>query len=142
MTLRDAYGNIIDQVTYNDDLPWPEQADGQGSFLKLVSLDLDNSLASSWVAVDDVSQNLTISQHNLDSFVSIFPNPVSSVLRINTSLSRIVGVKLFSINGKLFKNLQFNSNQIRIDLNAFENGIYLLEIQTENTVLTKKIIKK
>ena len=40
------------------------------------------------------------------------------------------------------KNLQFNSNQIRIDLNAFENGIYLLEIQTENTVLTKKIIKK
>ena len=67
---------------------------------------------------------------------------MSSVLRINTSLSRIVGVKLFSINGKLFKNLQFNSNQIRIDLNAFENGIYLLEIQTENTVLTKKIIKK
>ena len=142
LTLRDAYGNIIDQVTYNDDLPWPEQADGQGSFLKLVSLDLDNSLASSWVAVDDFSQNLTISQHNLDSFVSIFPNPVSSILRINSSLSRIIGVKLFSINGKLFKNLQFNSNQIKIDLNAFENGIYLLEIQTDYTVLTKKIIKK
>ena len=36
ITLLDAYGNIIDTVTYNDVLPWPEEADGNGAFLVLL----------------------------------------------------------------------------------------------------------
>ena len=141
LILRDAYGNSIDEVTYNDALPWPEAADGEGSFLKLVGLDLDNSLASSWIARNDTSENLSVESSTFDSFVSVFPNPVLDVLKIKTSSGNISTVKIFSINGKLFRTYSFDHKQVELDLSAFENGFYILQIQTDSELLFKKIIK-
>ena len=141
LILRDAYGNIIDEVTYNDALPWPEAADGEGSFLKLVGLDLDNNLASSWIARNDISENLSVGSSTFDSFVSLYPNPVSDVLKIKTISGNILSIKLYSINGKLFRTYSFENRQVELDLNAFANGFYLLQIQTDNELLFKKIIK-
>ena len=141
LILRDAYGNSIDEVTYNDALPWPEAADGEGSFLKLVGLDLDNSLASSWIARNDTSENLSVGTSTFDSFVSVFPNPVLDVLKIKTSSGNISTVKIFSINGKLFRTYSFDHKQVELDLSAFENGFYILQIQTDSELLFKKIIK-
>ena len=141
LILRDAYGNSIDEVTYNDALPWPEEADGEGSFLKLVGLDLDNSLASSWIARPDTSENLSTGSRTFDSFVSLYPNPVSDILNIKTSSGTISSVKLYSINGKLFRTYSFENRQVELDLSAFENGFYLLQIQTDSELLFKKIIK-
>jgi len=141
LILRDAYGNIIDEVTYNDALPWPEAADGEGSFLKLVGLDLDNNLASSWIARNDISENLAVGSSAFDSFVSLYPNPVSDVLKIKTTSGNILSIKLYSVNGKLFRTYSFENRQVELDLNAFANGFYLLQIQTDNELLFKKIIK-
>ena len=49
LVLADAFGNVIDSVVYSDNNPWPTAADGNGSFLQLKDLSLDNSIASSWV---------------------------------------------------------------------------------------------
>jgi hypothetical protein len=49
LILSDAFGNIIDNVNYSDSLPWPD-ADGNGYYLELPDINLDNSLASSWEA--------------------------------------------------------------------------------------------
>jgi hypothetical protein len=49
LILLDAFGNIIDNVNYSDSLPWPD-ADGNGYYLELPDINLDNSLASSWKA--------------------------------------------------------------------------------------------
>lgn len=45
--LSDPYGNIIDQVHYEDSAPWPTTPDGNGPYLQLFDLFYDNSLASS-----------------------------------------------------------------------------------------------
>ena len=50
IVLADAFGNIIDKVEYFDTAPWPTAADGGGSYLQLISTNLDNNLATSWVA--------------------------------------------------------------------------------------------
>ena len=55
--------------------------------------------------------------------------------------SNILSVKLYSINGKLFRTYSFENRQVELDLSAFENGFYLLQIQTDNELLFKKIIK-
>ena len=141
LILRDAYGNIIDEVTYNDVLPWPVDADGAGSFLKLVSVDLDNSLASSWVAVNDTTDNLSVNSVQFESFVSLFPNPVSDKLKIKISKGKISSLKLWSLNGKLFDTYKYNNQNVELDLSDFENGLYLLQIQTTSELLFKKIIK-
>ena len=46
-----ALDTIIDQVTYDDDLPWPAAADGGGSSLQLIDPAQDNNRSANWGAV-------------------------------------------------------------------------------------------
>ncbi|MDP2895061.1 MAG: lamin tail domain-containing protein [bacterium] len=39
---------VVDEVKYGDELPWPSEADAAGSSLELISPDLDNGLFLSW----------------------------------------------------------------------------------------------
>ena len=50
ITLLDVDGNVVDEVTYDDSNPWPTAPDGDGFTLALRDPSLDNSLASSWAA--------------------------------------------------------------------------------------------
>ena len=142
LVLRDAYGNIIDEVTYKDSLPWPEDADGNGAFLELVSLNLDNSLASSWIAQDDTAENLSVNTPQFGTLVSLSPNPVSDQLKINSANGKIKTIQLWSVNGKLYNTYNLDSQQFELDMSNFENGLYLLQIQTNSESVVKKIIKK
>jgi hypothetical protein len=142
LILRDAYGNIIDLVIYNDVLPWPEEADGEGAFLKLISLDLDHALASSWVAQNDTAENLSSAQFQSESFITVYPNPVSDILRINSTLKNINNLKIFGLSGQLLTTYNFDGRQIEFDLSAYQAGIYLLQIETDTDLLIRKIIKK
>ena len=141
LILRDAYGNIIDQVIYNDVLPWPEDADGEGSFLKLVSLSLDNSLASSWIARTDTADNLSISSNLNTSHINLYPNPVSEILRVKSSFGNINGINIYGINGKLYRKYNINHGSVELDLSSFESGVYVIKIQTASELFVRKIIK-
>jgi hypothetical protein len=48
---------VIDQVTYDDDLPWPTAADGGGSSLQLIDAAQDNNRSANWSAVTTASTN-------------------------------------------------------------------------------------
>ncbi|MEE4310739.1 MAG: lamin tail domain-containing protein, partial [candidate division KSB1 bacterium] len=52
LRLYDQDGILVDSVHYDDNLPWPVEADGNGPTLELISPVLDNSLAASWQARD------------------------------------------------------------------------------------------
>jgi Lamin Tail Domain/CotH kinase protein/Putative Ig domain/PA14 domain/Carbohydrate binding domain len=46
---------VIDQVTYDDDLPWPAAAGGGGASLQLIDALQDNNRSASWTAADPAS---------------------------------------------------------------------------------------
>lgn len=48
LVLVDAFGNEIDRVEYFDTAPWPTTADGGGSYLQLINLNMDNNVGSNW----------------------------------------------------------------------------------------------
>ncbi|MFK7807845.1 MAG: CotH kinase family protein [Saprospiraceae bacterium] len=50
ITIKNANGDLIDVVDYDDSNPWPTAADGDGPTLQLIAPSLDNALASSWEA--------------------------------------------------------------------------------------------
>jgi PKD repeat protein len=50
LTLRDNYGNIVDQVNYGISDPWPSAANGHGPSLTLCDPNSDNSLPINWKA--------------------------------------------------------------------------------------------
>ncbi|WP_306641918.1 lamin tail domain-containing protein [Sanyastnella coralliicola] len=46
--LTDAFGNVIDEVTYADSAPWPTDPDGACTTLELIDEALDNADAANW----------------------------------------------------------------------------------------------
>ncbi|MDP7135517.1 MAG: hypothetical protein QF437_33805, partial [Planctomycetota bacterium] len=52
VVLRDALGNVVDSVTYDDKDPWPETADGTGKSLTRKNLDAnaDSNDPDNWDA--------------------------------------------------------------------------------------------
>ncbi len=48
VTLSDGAGNVIDEVDYKDEFPWPIAASGEGPSMELIHPSLDNDLAGSW----------------------------------------------------------------------------------------------
>ena len=52
ITLSNAAGVLIDEVDFDDKSPWPEEADGNGPTLQLITPDLDNNVPESWVAIE------------------------------------------------------------------------------------------
>ena len=74
-------------------------------------------------------------------FFSVFPNPFSDIVNIvGLNQTENVAYKLFTIDGKLIKNGQTESN--KVDLNEISKGVYLLQLSYNGKIETKKIIKK
>jgi lamin tail-like protein/concanavalin A-like lectin/glucanase superfamily protein/CotH protein len=48
IVLRNAAGEIVDEVEYQDNFPWPVAAGGAGSSMELIHPSLDNNLGGSW----------------------------------------------------------------------------------------------
>jgi plastocyanin len=50
LSISDAQGTIIDEVSYDDASPWPTDPNGNGSSLELCDYNLDNSVPENWSA--------------------------------------------------------------------------------------------
>jgi Lamin Tail Domain/CotH kinase protein/Concanavalin A-like lectin/glucanases superfamily/Bacterial Ig domain len=50
VTLRDPADNIVDEVDYGSEFPWPIAANGNGPSMELLNPALDNNLGSSWAS--------------------------------------------------------------------------------------------
>lgn len=68
LLLLNAAGDTIDQVLYDDMLPWPTEANGNGASLVLCDPNADNTLPASWQAAT-TSTGVTINGRE------IFANP-------------------------------------------------------------------
>ena len=58
IALKDAAGNVVNEVHYFDNGRWPAYADGGGSSLELIDPYSDNRRAESWAASDESSRSV------------------------------------------------------------------------------------
>jgi hypothetical protein len=136
LVLSDAFGNIIDSVEYFDLAPWPTAPDGMGSYLQLINTTIDNNLGTSWIA----SASPLLANENSNSWLTIYPNPVTNFLTISTS-SHIFKVEFTDITGKIVKALDVNSNQIAADVSTLSNGVYFVKVEGTYGIKYSKFIK-
>lgn len=73
--------------------------------------------------------------------VTLYPNPVSDYLHINTAGQKVLNVKVYSFAGNVVKNKVEVSGD-SIDLRNLNTGNYIISITTDKGTITKKIIKK
>ena len=75
----------------------------------------------------------------MNSDINIYPNPTSNQLSIDTEL-KISEITIIDITGKIIMTIKQNTNIINVaDLS---NGIYFIQLITEDRVITKKFVKQ
>jgi hypothetical protein len=138
LMLVDGYGNIIDDVSYTDTIPWPD-ADGNGYFLKLKDVNLDNSLASNWTASNEALFDDQSIPDDLQML--IFPNPTSDQVKILNGYE-IKSITVFDISGRPIQTIEVNSKELVLDMKKYPRGVYLIRAATLNGTVTGKIVKE
>ena len=137
IVIADAWGNVIDEVHYFDSEPWPTEPDGNGPYLQLIDLDLDNSIAENWTyrycfdAVDEISENNT----------TIYPNPSNGILNISAN-KELCRCQLLDLQGNLLIDNILSDNFSSIDIKNLSSGLYVLKLQfLDNSFQYYKVIK-
>lgn len=141
ISLLDGFGNTIDEVTYNDQLPWPVEADGDGYFLELVDPNSDNSDPANWVATQDVDFTLSTNEELSRGGIDIYPNPVRDVLKVSSS-NTIFSVGVLDVQGRYLRIEGVYKNDYLVNLEGYNPGIYFVEVITREGKSTHRVVKQ
>ena len=78
------------------------------------------------------------------SGIEVFPNPVEDkfYIKLDNSNFGSVLLRVHSSNGRLIDERTINNSTTEINTNSYENGIYLIEIISDDKRFTKRIVKQ
>lgn len=94
-----------------------------------------------FVELYDYTVNINEQDINSHS-ISLFPNPASNLIFLNTSIN-IEKIEIYDIIGKHLKTIKCNpSNSNRFDISFLPSGVWLMKIYGQNNTFVKKFIKK
>lgn len=117
ITLKNAAGQLIDAVDFDDKDPWPESPDGDGDSLQLLQATLDNNLASSWMGSNPTPGISNADNSGPAQTISFAPISDKTVLDSNFSLNATASSGLpvsFSVSGPA----SLNGNIVSLDGNT------------------------
>ena len=139
LVLADAWGNIIDQVHYADTLPWPMEADGEGSYLQLKDLNLDNSLPENWTTGNDLTG---VAKQESATVAHLYPNPTSGVVYVELSETPIF-CQVLDLIGNTLQETSPSSRDFNLDLSSLPSSMYLVKVQfADGRMAFKKVVKQ
>ncbi|WP_034062603.1 T9SS type A sorting domain-containing protein [Lacinutrix jangbogonensis] len=142
----------IDAVAYTDGA-FPDTA---GAAMELSTMNLnatDNDNGANWAnAITDLgtgdfgtpgtinANTLSVDTFENTSF-SIYPNPASNgFVNITTTSNEAINVTVFDILGKQVISQTINNN--RLDVSNLNTGVYILKLNQNGAITTKKLVIK
>ncbi|MDP6908459.1 MAG: lamin tail domain-containing protein [Flavobacteriales bacterium] len=148
ITLRNSLTLIADTVNYNDNSPWPPEANGLGASLVLCNPFADNNDVNNWEASSnatglivnnieiyaDPDELLPCAPVGLDddaeiNELNVYPNPNNGQFRVSLDeVDHDMNLELFDVSGKLVYAETINAGHNRnvsIGL-ELKRGIYIL----------------
>ena len=138
LVLADAWGNVIDEVHYYDSAPWPWEADGEGPYLELIDLNLDNSLPESWT----VGYDLTGLDDCHEAAMGLYPNPTRDVLHVDLA-ETAVRCQLIAVTGNVVQETSAVAQHYDLDLSPLPSGLFVVKVQLENgKTVFRKVVKQ
>jgi photosystem II stability/assembly factor-like uncharacterized protein len=95
-----------------------------------------------WETPIPASTNINVVNTTSNS-TNIFPNPTTGEVFVNFPANENTNISVFNVIGDLIDDVTIESsglNQTKIDLSKQPKGIYLIRIQTGETVSTEKVV--
>ena len=122
-------------------------SNGQGYYQLTIK---DSLVAQGGEFTDSAKINFCINEGQYNSIssekeqinkITIYPNPSKGIFNIQTYQTP-TEIFVYDVLGKLIYNSQIRNNTFELNLTSFEQGIYILKIQTKNNSTSHKIILK
>ena len=160
----DQDGILKDSVSYDDISPWPIEPDGNGPTLELISPDLDNTLAESWISSQDFGSPGEENTASLayqsskqilpeqTSLLKAYPNPFNGRINIPYQISRLekLDIVIYDIVGNEIQKYPLkhsNPGKYNISWNAknklgqeVSTGVYFIKLSSTSFKSVEKII--
>ncbi len=159
LEIMDAGGNVVDQVEYSDNAPWPTEPDGNGPSLTFCDPDEDNNVGENWYSSTHVagenSQGQTlygtpgavcefvgVDEAGAEGEISIYPNPSHGVFAIDLGQSAGWKVEIYNLTGKLVYSRTTSERQISVDRSDMIPGLYMIRLSNEDNgnIQTRKLV--
>jgi hypothetical protein len=125
-------GTILQEITYDaqtTDMSYSRSPNGTGDFVIQAPTFGTNNTPS--LSVDSIESDLK---------VNFYPNPIQSILNIESSVNPIQSLKVSSLLGQVIFNKEIiNEVKTAIDFSNFSKGIYFVTI---NNAKVMKVIKQ
>ena len=85
------------------------------------------------------NQALSTNSNTMDE-INIYPNPLEKgqLLNINSMSQKSKTIQIFDISGRMVLNKNINGSQL--DVSVLESGTYIVKVEFENKISTKKLI--
>lgn len=94
------------------------------------------------IKTDNSGQITSINNPAVTEQLNLYPNPTTGIINIDFENNETHKITISDITGKtIIERIEMNQNST-FDLSSFENGIYLISIQTDNDRYISKIIKR
>jgi hypothetical protein len=106
--------------------PWPTPFGSSGFDLDAVGV-----INSSATAISEITNDR----------VTLFPNPIKDILNLRLEQEGEYKFSILNYNGKVIESGRFNEINHQIDLRSLNTGIYFIQLTSERSIITKKVIK-
>jgi hypothetical protein len=141
--------------TYDDEVPWPLEADGEGPSLMSVDSNPegDPNYNFYWTAsaevhgtpfyhqlISGVEESLAVFDPNS---IQLYPNPTSDLIMVQLSgdMETMASLTIYDLRGTIHYKEHFNSyTEISLDGLNISHGVYLVEITGPEGKAIKKVI--
>lgn len=134
----DAFGNVVDEVAYSPEAPWPTEAAGAGSYLALIDPLADNNDPANWRTAAPEELEWVLGADRLEPVVTLYPNPAEDVVRI-AAAGTITSLVLHDLQGKELIVVSPQAAHFELDLRALPKGLYLVRIVTDRGEFVRKV---
>jgi hypothetical protein len=142
-TLNSVTLNLDGADTYNIQLNNTQYTTSQST----ITLPLDKGDNSLTVSTDKICQGIIHKLINVSNVIVPYPVPFQNVLNLNlgnTNIGKVVvNITDLTYNRQVYSGqYQNQSGIIQLDVSKLNNGIYILNLSMDNSVMTFKIIKE
>jgi hypothetical protein len=121
---------LVTETEYSDNVP------AEGNYCYKVTVVIGGESDKSEPACVDVT--VGISETSKDALFTLYPNPVSGTLNINTK-ETITDCRIFNVQGQLMYSTKSDIKEITTD--GWASGTYIIRITTEKGSAEKRFIK-
>lgn len=91
--------------------------------------------------VNTIATTNGISENDLSNSILLYPNPTNGAINIHSD-SFISNITVYNVIGQVsLLTTNVNAKKAVVDLGSLENGVYFIRLQTENGIVTRKVVK-